>query len=174
MARRETHSIALLMTIIGLLALNFGLMRWAFGGRSRSPSPAFLAMVLPMADLMILALPRLRPSYAHCGFWLGFEAAGVASIAVLAHMDRQDKDMLFYPLELVGQHFGPVNSLSYAIDGSTFCTLVFWPPQLLLAWLVGRLVAFPSRRRIDQREPIVESQDSPLGSGTVPEREGDG
>jgi hypothetical protein len=174
MARRKPFSIALLMTIVGLLALNFGIVRWAYDSHLRSPSPFYLAMVLPMADLMILALPRLRPSYTHWRFWLGFEVSGVASIAALAHMDQHDKDTLFYPWGLVEKHFGPINSLSYVIAGLTFSTIVFWSPQLLLAWLVGRFVAFPSRRRIVQEEPTVEGQDHPLGSGTMPEREGDG
>lgn len=146
-ARKGRFSIAWLMAIISLIAFDIATLRAAYPARGPSPSPAFLAMVLPLANVMLLAPPRLRPSCPTRRFWIGFEIVGCALVLVLAYMDRYQKPTLYYPLGTVDRHFGPIDSMAYAAWALSFCTLTTTPPLLLLAWLGGRLASLSAKRK---------------------------
>lgn len=161
MASKRRFSIALLMTIVCFIATDIALMRAAFQKASRwGPSSGYLAIVLPMANLLLLVLPKLRRSHPERWFWIGFEVVGWGVIGVLGYMDQYAKMTLFIPYEWMRSFnlypflSAPDVALTYA-----FFVVLHTPPQLLLAWLGGRVSAWLARHRvvIARRSPFEES-----------------
>ena len=140
-------SIALLMTTIGLVAADIAVVQAVWDGSG--PSPGYLSMVLPMADGLILALPRLRRAGVVRNFWSGFEIVGWSMILILGVMDGYFKDALFYPyLKLKNLLPSPEDSPAHLAFGFGICIASSLPLQILVAWLGGWLASFTARYKV--------------------------
>jgi hypothetical protein len=150
----KRFSIAWLMTIVLFLAVDIGLVRAAYGRNFAGRSSGYLAIVLPMVNVLLMVFPRVNRSHPNRWFWRGFELVGWVVILILGFMDRKAKGTLFIPYWWYRsfQLYPPESVTDLMIVYSSFVVL-YTPPQLLLAWLGGRIVDFPFkyRIRIDRR-----------------------
>ena len=140
-------SIALTMTIISLIAADMALVKASFT-RGGWPFPALLVITLPMANLMLLSASRLRPGRPGRWFWIGFDATGVALIFLSIYLDLNFKDQFVEPIEWVMElGIFPLGSPSDDALALGFTLVAYTPPQLLAAWIVGRLTNSRGWRR---------------------------
>jgi hypothetical protein len=143
-------SIARMMIIVSFIAIDIALVRsaWVHYHSVLGRSPGYLAIVLPMANLLLIVLPRLRRDHPARSFWIGFEVVGWGVILILGYMDARAKSILFIPYEwLRSFDFFPPHSAPDIAIVETFFVAVHTPPQLLLAFMGGRLAAWLSRPR---------------------------
>jgi hypothetical protein len=149
MAAKGRFSIAWLMVVVSFLAIDIALVRAAYlRGSINGPSAGYLAMVLPMANFLLLVLPKVRREVASRWFWVGFEVVGWVVIAILGYLDQYDKETLFIPYEwLISFHFYPEDSIPDLVITYVFFVVTHTPPQVLLALLGGRLTAWLARLR---------------------------
>ena len=143
MVAKARFSIAWLMVFVSFLAIDIALVRAAYLRMSAyGPSAGYLALVLPMANILLLILPRLRSDVSRRWYWIGFQLVGWVVIAILGYLDQYYKMVLFIPYEwLRSFHFYPELSLPDLVITYIFFVVTHTPPQLLLAFLGGRLTA---------------------------------
>jgi hypothetical protein len=160
MVPKSRFSIALLMMIVCFIAIDIALVQAAYGHAVLGRSAGYLAIVLPMANLLLLSLPKLKRSHPGRSFWIGFEVVGWGVIAILGYMDEYAKEILFISYEWIRsfQLYPPESAPDLAMI-YTFFVVFHTPPQLLLAWLGGRVSAGLARFRvvIATRSPREES-----------------
>jgi hypothetical protein len=168
MAAKGRFSIAWLMVIVSFLAIDIALVRAAYLRKSAyGPSAGYLAIVLPMANILLLVLPRVRSDVARRWHWIGFEIVGWVVIAILGSLDQYKKKILFIPYEWFQSfHFYPDLSVPDLALVYTFFVVTHTPPQLLLAFLGGRIAAWLSRLRA--AKAVGSSAENPIVWGQVP------
>jgi hypothetical protein len=155
MAAKGRFSIALMMLLVTFIAVDIALVQSALVDTHSTlgRSAGYMAIVLPMANLLLLFLPRLSRDHLARSFWLGFEGVGWGVILILGYMDEHAKSILFIPYHWYRSFdFFPPESASDVAIVFPFFVFVHTPPQLLLAFLGGRFAAWlPGDKRIRVR-----------------------
>jgi hypothetical protein len=139
-------SIGFLMAIIFLVAADVGFFR-AFSNSS-GPEIGVGIVTLPMANVLLLALPRLRGELRSRPFWIAFQAAGWVMVLIFGVLAWIDFDWFFQPAAIFYDTL--LNSGLVPLgDWFRIFVLVVLPaaavgymiPQFLIALLAGRLSA---------------------------------
>jgi hypothetical protein len=80
MAVARRFTIRMLMAVVALAAADFGIVRalWPTIG----PEVGVAIVTLPMIDLLVLTMPKLRRSNATRPFWGGFQAVGCIGVLI--------------------------------------------------------------------------------------------
>ncbi len=156
--------IASLMVVIAVAALDFGAIR-AAADDSNGPGMLLCTVVLPMANVLAMAL-LLGHKNRRCGRWLaGFEAFGVAVLGYLVVAILSGEDWVWSYVTLVLEPTRAMIRPSGAGKWSTVrlfagrSLLSVWAtlPQLAFA-LIGGYVASYASRRSDRLFSSPESQ----------------
>jgi len=140
MAKQFRLSISLLMAIVLCISADIAIVKSLW---YRSDPSAVVAMAtLPMINILLLALPKMRRWGEAGPFWLGFEAIGWAMVLLVALFGWFRDDPFFYPLEWIDRYEPfPLGSVRETALLISFCVILYTPPQVLAAVLGGRLLA---------------------------------
>jgi hypothetical protein len=150
MAARARFSIALLMAVVFFVAADFAIVR-AFWD-SRGPQAAIAVITLPMINLLLLFLPKLKRGGDARPFWLGFEVVGWSIVLLFVLVGWFFEEVFFapavYSISLLDPF--PENvALNVAFEIS-FAVPFYTIPQVLAASVGGWLSA---RCQIAHRRP---------------------
>ena len=138
-AKTGRLSILHLMWIISLVAIDCGLLRASWD----SYFFASLIMTLPILNIMLLAIPKLRRGQVSRLFWIAFDAIGVILLGLIFFLNWYDRYIVLDPmLWLINKGWISAGNdpTSLAIE-CTCVVAIYAPPQFLLAWLGGCLNA---------------------------------
>jgi hypothetical protein len=140
MAIARRFTIGTLMAVIFLVAADFAIVRalwWTSG-----PQLEVAVVTLPMIDLLLLTMPKLRSSHPTRPFWGGFQGAGWIGVLTSGLLTLGCPDTFFWPITVVNRWlvFPQPDARSVALLIS-FAVVVYTAPQLLMALLGGRLSA---------------------------------
>lgn len=126
-----------LMVAVVLVAVDFVVVRGMLDG-DWDEGVAFAT--LPMTNILILAAPRVRRGGSVGRFWIGFAIAGWSVAVLSAYLAYRHGAIFFrpanaiYPWETIRDPYYQTTYLCF-IDA-----IVYTPPQILVAWLSGRLI----------------------------------
>jgi hypothetical protein len=136
-ARRLT--IGTLMAVVSLVAADFGIVRalWDING----PQAGVAIVTLPMIDLLLLTMPRLRRGNSTRPFWGGFQAVGWIMVLMFGLLAWYLPDTFFWPIDAWDRmHLIPDPAADMALLIS-IAVVLYTTPQLLLALVAARLSA---------------------------------
>ena len=127
-----------LMVVIVLVAVNFVIV----GGMQNSQIDIGIAFAtLPMANILILAAPGAWGGNATRRFWIGFEVAGWLMTVLFGYLSYSHGAAFFRPANSVYTW----NTIKSAYMRHTYLLIIdlifYTPPQILIAWLVGWVLA---------------------------------
>jgi len=142
-------SISFLMAVVCLVAADFAV----FGYVEEFEGPRNCVIItLPMINLMILSLPRVRGN--HRRYWVGFLSVGSLMTCVFGYLAWTGPDWFSWPLTFTQQALPrleeEVNKLGDLAASSfflTFITVVYTAPLVMVSMLGGRISASSARRR---------------------------
>jgi hypothetical protein len=164
MLPKGRFSIAGLMTLVVLLAVDLALLKAAWD--AQSTVMRILIVTLPISTILLLDLRKVRrgdrsPSR------LGFQVAGWVICGLSAACSIVIPEKFLWPAVLVLEHvvMPPMNSPQMALM-LVLVSVSYTIPQLLVATAVGRLTGryrFVIRFVIERRRPVGES--GPVGQG---------
>jgi hypothetical protein len=147
-------SIGRLMAIVSMVAIDCGLLRASYG--KGFYFPLFL-MTLPMLNIMILQMTKLRRGDTGRTFWIGFDLIGFTFVGVLCFLCWFDDEALLYPvLWLFSRGWLSENSAANLAITCGVVAVLYTTPQLLTAWLFGWL---NQRYRV-----VIERRPNPVDS----------
>lgn len=137
MAVARRFTIGTLMAVVFLVAADFGIVRALW--KTQGPQVGVAIVMLPMIDLLLLTLPKVRKSDPTRPFWGGFQAVGWISVLAFGLLASMRPNTFFWPAVSVERMIPrPLSSAGVAILISV--VVVFYtPPQLLIALLAARL-----------------------------------
>ena len=137
MAVSPRFPIARLMVLVSFAAADFGVLRALWG---YVPDFIIAVTALPMANLLLLALPKARPGRPGAPFWLGFEVFGWSAVGLYVLAAFEFDRWVFAPIRWVGEH-EPFrrNTDAEAAFLFSFAVIFYTIPQLLAAVGGGRL-----------------------------------
>jgi hypothetical protein len=127
-----------LMLVVALAAVNFAILRGVSNGRI---DIGIAFVTLPMASILLLAVPRAWGGNATRRFWIGFEMAGWSMALLFGYLSHSKGSDFYsaansvYPWHTIRNwhiRFLYVMSIDF---------IVYTPPQVVVAWLVGLVVA---------------------------------
>jgi hypothetical protein len=126
------------MVVIVLVAVDFAIV----GGMQNSQIDIGIAFAtLPMANILILVAPGAWGGSATRRFWLGFEVAGWLMTVLFVYLSYSHAAAFFRPANSVY----PWNTIKPAYLRHTYLIIldliVYTPPQILIAWFVGWVLA---------------------------------
>lgn len=156
MARKPRISIGLLMTIIGLVAVDFAVLHSLYERTFIGFHVAFV--VGPMINLLLVVAPRLRRGRPTRPYWWGFEIGGWLMVGVMGDLTVAAPIQLFAPLEWLNRSIQSLNGLVGATIELAAAVLLYTPLQVLPALLAARLLA---RYRVAIRVAIVRREPQP-------------
>jgi hypothetical protein len=103
-------------------------------------------VTLPMANILVLAAPRVWSGDATRAFWIAFEVAGWFMVVFFGYLSRAHGAVFFRPANGVY----PWATIRNPYAQSTFLfvlDLIFYtPPQVMMAWCAGWIAARYQRR----------------------------
>src|SRR3954454_20417230 len=97
MAVSQRFSIGLLMAVIVLVAADFAIVRALWG--SPGPHVDVAIVTLPMANMLLLATPKMRASSTTRPFWVGFVIVGWPMVLAVAILAWHFSDTFFRPID---------------------------------------------------------------------------
>jgi hypothetical protein len=143
MIQTRRFSIALLMAVVFFVAADFAIVRayWNAPG----PEVAVAVTTLPMINLLLLALPRLRAGREDRRFWAGFQVAGWMMVLVFGACNWIFEDDFIAPIVWISQQgwFAPNSPAGLAFNIA--CGVVIYTLPQLLAAMVGGWLALGYR-----------------------------
>jgi uncharacterized membrane protein len=158
MVLKKRFSIGFLMAIVFFVATDFAIVRAFWGADYHLISIALAS--LPMLNLLLLVLPKLRRTETSRMFWLGFEAIGWLMMILVVLVGWFEGNSFFSPIGWVAQFdLFPSRSIRQTVLLVTFTVLFYNTPQVLAAMIGGRLSA--RYRVIIERRP--RSDDAQVG-----------
>ena len=155
MASMKRFSIALLMTVVLLVAVDIAILKASWN--APAPAGAIAVITLPMVNLLVSCARRARKGQASRSFWLGFEAAGWSMVMLIASCSWMSPGFYLFPLSWLADRNGPI-TLVELVFFIYFAVVAYTIPQILVATLAGRLVA-RYRVVIERRQPSSSDHD---------------
>lgn len=155
MAARARFSIGGLMGVVFLVALDLAIVRAFWDG----DGPAFAVTVttLPMINLLLLALPRLRRREAR-PYWVGFEVAGWSVVLLAVFLGTFHQLLFFRPMFWVDRLELFAAAPSFEIPFIVAIAVVLYTtPKALAAAIGGWLVA--RYRVVIERRPAATPEE---------------
>ena len=140
MAIARHFSIRLLMMAILLIAVDFAIVPKLNGGSFRI-YPATAVAILPMINLLILTLPRLRKRSKTRLYWSGFHGVGWLMVLMIGYLTAHDPNVFFAPVSWLEIHPPAIlreTDLTIPVL-FTLIIILYTTPQLLAAQLAGWL-----------------------------------
>ena len=136
MAVARRFTIGTLMAVVFLVAADFGIVRSLW--ETQGPQVGVAIVMLPMIDLLLLSMPKLRKTNSTRPFWGGFQAVGWISVLIFGLLASMCPNTFFWPAVSVERTIPrPLSSAGMAILVS-FVVVFYTPPQLLIAVLAAR------------------------------------
>ncbi len=137
MAVARRFTIGTLMAVVFLVAADFGIVRalWDTPG----PQVGVAVVTLPMIDVLLLSLPKLRQSSPTRSFWGGFQAVGWIIVLIFGLLASMCPDTFFRPLSFVDQMISRPHSAADVAILISVPFVLYTAPQVLIAVLAGRL-----------------------------------
>jgi hypothetical protein len=131
-------SIGTLMAVVFFVAVDFGIVRALW---ETSPHVAVAIVTLPMINLLLLTVPKLRKGTATRPFWAGFQAVGWAAVLAVGDLALCHPDTLFWPIDLLETNPWFKDQDAHLTFLITVAVVLYTTPQLLVALAAGRLSA---------------------------------
>ncbi len=152
---RLRFTVGRIMLAVAVVAIDFVTWRTAWHANR---DMGVLYVTLPMASLLIMLAPEALGCGAARGFWIGFEVAGWSMVAVSWYLSQYHGALFFEPANSVYPWPEKIrNPVALTIYLFLLDLVVYTPPQVVTAWLGGRLVAgYRTHRRsmaLDPPEP---------------------
>ena len=133
------------MLVVVLVAVDFVIVRHML----EAPRDIGIAFVtLPMANALILVAPRAWSGGATRRFWIGFEIAGWLMVLLFGYLSHSHGATFFRPANSVYPWITIKNFYFQHIYLFSIDLVFYTPPQILVAWFVGWIIA-----RLNQRGP---------------------
>jgi hypothetical protein len=153
---RPKMTIRLLMVAVFLVAVDFAVVR-SMSNAHRDIGIAFVT--LPMANVLILVATRVRSGNEWRPFWIGFEVVGWSMAALFGYLSWAHGAKFFWAANSVYPWATITNpSVQWAYLLS-LDFIVYTPPQIVVAWFGGRMVArYPPAGRV-KRGPGPEGRE---------------
>jgi hypothetical protein len=139
MALARRFTIGTLMTVVLLVAADFGIVRTLWD--THRPQVGAAIVTLPMIDLLLLTMPRLRRSNPTRPFWGGFEVGGWIGVLISGLLAGAFPDMFFWPMSFVDRMIPSRCSAAGMTLSISIAVVLYTTPPLLIALLAGRLSA---------------------------------
>jgi hypothetical protein len=131
-------SVRWLMLVVVLVAINFAIIR---GIRGTGIDIGIAFVTLPMASILLLAAPRAWGGDATRRFWIGFEIAGWSMVVLFGYLSHHNGAAFFRPANSV-YPWGTIRNREFQLIYLMFIDFIFYtPPQVLVAWFTGRVLA---------------------------------
>lgn len=134
---KPKFSLALTMAAVSLVAVDIAICR-AIWWTSGPPLP-IAVITLPMVNILLLTLPRVRSGSRL--FWRGFQVAGWAAAIASGLACWLYEDPFLRPMEVFNRVVPLPNDAWGMVAVVAFAVVFYTTPQLVVAILVGRLVA---------------------------------
>ena len=131
-------SVRWLMLIVAVAAVNFAILR---GMSSTNIDIGIAFATLPMASILLLAAPRAWGGNAARRFWIGFELAGWSMMLLFGYLSHSKGAGFFWPANSVYPWHTIRNRHIQFLYIIFIDFVVYTPPQVVVAWLVGRVLA---------------------------------
>jgi hypothetical protein len=148
---RVRFTVRRMMVAIFLVAADFAIVRWMWRGNI---DIGIASVTLPMANLLILAALSAGKNNATRRFLAGFEIAGWLMVLAWGYLSRFHGEAFFRAVNATYPRSTSLNSTQLACL-MLVVTIVYTAPQLLAAWLAGRLSAAFSRGDRLERSPFA-------------------
>ena len=127
-----------LMLVVALAAVNFAILRGVSNGRI---DIGIAFVTLPMAGMLLLAAPRVWGGNATRRFWIGFEMAGWSMALLFGYLSHSMDSDFFWAANSVYPWHTIRNWHIRLLYVMLIDFIVYTPPQVVVAWLVGLVVA---------------------------------
>jgi hypothetical protein len=118
---------------------------------SPGPQAEVGIVTLPMANLLLMAVPRLGRRGAARWFWIGFEAAGWLSVLAVGFLSWRYTKPFFWLITPVVGYTGSMNEVVAKTLIISFAVVAYTIPQILVAllggWLASRFHRGAGRQR---------------------------
>ncbi|WP_435010969.1 hypothetical protein P12x_002259 [Tundrisphaera lichenicola] len=149
-------SIAVLMAVVFFVAADFAILR----ALCNTAEPMVIALsTLPMSNLLILTMPRIKRDSINREFWMGFQAIGWIMILLFALVTSLYYSQFLYPIGWIDDHDGLPSTSSAEIALLICCIVVIYTIPLVLGAMFGGW--FSSRYRIViERRPASSGEES--------------
>ena len=128
----------LLMLVVVLVAVDFVIVRRML---ETSSDIGIAFATLPMANALFLFAPRAWGGGAKRNFWFGFEIAGWLMVAMFGYLSHSHAQAFFRPANSVYPWITIKNIYIQNIYLFSIDCLAYTPPQILVAWLAGWMLA---------------------------------
>jgi hypothetical protein len=135
---RPRFKVRLLMLVVILVAVDFGIVRRML----ETASDIGIAFVtLPMANALFLVAPRAWGGGARRNFWFGFEIAGWLIVAFFGYLSHSHARTFFRPANAIYPWATIKNIYAKDIYLLSIDAVVYTPPQIVVAWFAGWMLA---------------------------------
>jgi hypothetical protein len=137
----QDFSTRLLMAIVILVGVDLAILKWMWG---TDFNPGIALVTLPTLNVLLLVHPRLRSVNETRSFWVGFDVVGCCMAIAFGFLAWARGAVFFQPTHLLYPWASISNQDTRFALMFTVVVLLYTPPQVLAAWIGGRMWA---RRR---------------------------
>jgi hypothetical protein len=135
---RPRFTVRSLMLVVVLVAVDFVIVRRML---ETSSDIGIAYATLPMANALFLVAPWAWGGGAKRNFWFGFEIAGWLIVVLFGYLSHSHAQTFFRPANSVYPWITIKNIYIQTTYLFSIDCLVYTPPQILVAWLVGSMFA---------------------------------
>jgi hypothetical protein len=153
------------MTVVFFVAADFAILRALW---ETDEAGAAAIITLPMINLLILTLPRLKGGIRL--FWVGFQAVGCIMTLVFGYLAWFDVKWFFWPGRFIERFVVGMDLFGAYTIIFSWVVILYTTPLVLLAalggWLSARYRVTVGRRRIRGRVEGQSGHTSPQPTNT--------